>query len=180
MAQIQVKAMVKKVWKIKLEDGRHTVKLEYSGTFGKIKALLVDGKSVKHKRKLTYRKSEHPFKIGKHDCVIVLKSSLTSYKSDLLVDGRLVKVGRRVSKSIPMPKWAWAFIAACVAIPIVSLGGAIPAGIGGGGAIACAIIAKDSSKTKRKRVAMCLGVTAICWVLFILTIVGIAFLIRGG
>jgi len=172
--------MVKRVWNFELGGKKHTVELEYSGTWGKIETLLVDGKSVKQiKRKLTFRKSEHPFKIANHDCAIMLKSALRGYKSDLLVDGRSVEI-EQGAKPAQMPKWAWAFIAACVAIPVVSLGGAIPAGIGAGGAVACAAIAKDSSKTKKKRIVMCLGVTAICWVLFVLMIFGIAFLARGG
>lgn len=91
--------MVKKVWKFELEGRKHEVELEYSGMWGKIETLLVDGKSVKQiKRKLTFRKSEHPFKIGKHNCAVVLRSALRGYESDLLVDGRLVEIGQEISK----------------------------------------------------------------------------------
>ena len=42
------------------------------------------------------------------------------------------------------PLWAWVFVAACVLIPLLSLGGAIPGAIGGGGAYACHAVARDA------------------------------------
>jgi hypothetical protein len=79
------------------------------------------------------------------------------------------------SETVPLPKWGYTFVAACALIPIITLGGAIPAGIGAGGAAACAAIARDESKTVGKRVAFCLGVTALCWagLAGFLTLVGI-------
>lgn len=67
---------------------------------------------------------------------------------------------------MPLPKWSYAFIVACVLIPIVTLGGAVPALVGVGGAAGCAAIARDESKPASKRVALCLGVTALSWAVF--------------
>jgi hypothetical protein len=90
----------------------------------------------------------------------------------LYVDGKPVPG----SEAVPLPRWAYLFIAACVAIPIVTLGGAIPAGIGGGGAAACAALARDESNTTGKRIVYCVAVTALCWAAFgtFLTLVGLA------
>lgn len=64
------------------------------------------------------------------------------------------------------PAWGWLFIIACVAIPIVALGGAIPAGLGGGGAAGCYQIARDNSKSTQTRVLQCLGITVVVWAIF--------------
>ena len=74
----------------------------------------------------------------------------------------------------PIPKWAWLFFVACVAIPIVSMGGAIPGAIGGGGAFACLALARNSTKSLNIRLAACVGITVLCWVLFLALIVGVA------
>ena len=64
------------------------------------------------------------------------------------------------------PLWAWLFFAACVAIPAVSLGGAIPGAIGFGGGGACLAVAADNSKAVKLRVVTCAGITLGCWLSF--------------
>lgn len=66
----------------------------------------------------------------------------------------------------PIPWWVWVFVVACAAIPVVSLGGAIPAGIGGGGAAGCIGISRNAAMPAAARVGICVVVTAICWALF--------------
>lgn len=66
-----------------------------------------------------------------------------------------------------LPKWAWLFGGACLAIPVVSLGGAIPAAIGFGGASLCGSIARNEEKSAGVRAALCAVVTAAAWGLFI-------------
>lgn len=156
-------SMGKKVWTIKLEDGKHTVDVDESSLSGK-RTIRVDGNIVHQDRALDLGKNL-PFKIGKHSCAVRTGMFVRNY--DLVVDGRSVKTGQAGVKSIRMPFWAWAFIAVCVAIPVFALGGLIPTGIGIGGAIGCAIIARDSSKTVKTRVAICFSITVICWVLVI-------------
>ena len=62
-----------------------------------------------------------------------------------------------------IPGWAWIFVVACVLIPIVTLGGAIPGALGGGGAFGCVVIARDASKPVATRVIFCAMVTGVCW-----------------
>jgi hypothetical protein len=73
-----------------------------------------------------------------------------------------------------LPRWAWLFGGACPAIPVVSMGGAIPAAIGFGGASLCGSIAKKQEKSPGARAALCAVVTAAAWGLFIgvLAIIG--------
>ena len=70
----------------------------------------------------------------------------------------------------PMPKWGWLFVGLCILIPIVALGGAIPGGLGGGGAMICYTIAKQEHRPTNTRVGLCILTTVVCWGLFILLI----------
>ena len=75
-----------------------------------------------------------------------------------------------------IPGWAWVFAAGCVLIPIVTMGGAIPGAIGGGGAFGCVAIARDPSKPVATRVILCAVVNGICWALFVVFVVAVAML----
>jgi len=70
----------------------------------------------------------------------------------------------------PIPKWSYAFVGACVLIPIVSLGGAIPAALGIGGAAGVAALARDESKPLGTRLALSAAVCVGCWTLFVMLI----------
>jgi hypothetical protein len=73
-----------------------------------------------------------------------------------------------------LPGWAWAFVVACVAIPVVSLGGAIPGAIGAGSAAGCANVAKREGMQPGTRIAACAAITAGAWVLFLTFAVALA------
>src|SRR6185369_17980501 len=73
---------------------------------------------------------------------VAVKSGLVQ-SLQLFLDGKPVPG----SGAVPLPKWSYVFIGACAIIPIVAAGGAIPAGIGGGGALGCAALARDESKS---------------------------------
>ncbi|MBO0720934.1 MAG: hypothetical protein J2P41_08925 [Blastocatellia bacterium] len=74
------------------------------------------------------------------------------------------------------PKWAWAFVVFCLAIPLISGGGALPFLFGFGGAITCISIARDAARASTIRLAICIGITVLAWVLFLVLIMGIAML----
>jgi hypothetical protein len=74
----------------------------------------------------------------------------------------------------PIPPWAWLFAVACGIIPVMTLGGAIPGGIGFGGAGGCLAIARDSSRPLPVRVLLCTGITLLCWGLLIVLVGGVA------
>jgi len=162
--------MAKAVWTIALEDGTHTVELEHSYFSGK-RNIRVDGRPLELPAKTASSivdfGRDQPFKIGNHDCVVHIRTNGLTFSYDLSVDGRSVSTGERVSVAGPVPSWAWAFVVACGIIPIISLGGILPAAIGFGGAAGCYAIAKDDSKQVTTRVALCAAVTGLCWALFI-------------
>lgn len=66
----------------------------------------------------------------------------------------------------PVPPWAWIFAVICGAIPVVSLGGAIPGALGAGGVIACILVAQQSEKPEAVKVLLCTGISVMCWGLF--------------
>jgi hypothetical protein len=76
----------------------------------------------------------------------------------------------------PIPAWAWLFAAACGIIPVLTLGGAIPGALGFGGAGGCIAVARDLSKPIAMRVAICVGITASCWILVAVLLGGFALL----
>ncbi len=77
--------------------------------------------------------------------------------------------------SIEIPWWTWAFVGICVAIPVISLGGAIPGALGCGGAGACYGIARAGKGTPSGRAWHCFLVCAVCWGAF----GGLVWMVRG-
>ena len=70
----------------------------------------------------------------------------------------------------PIPGWAWIFAVICVAMPVASLGGAIPGAVGFASAAGCVAIARDTRKSEGLRIAICLAIAAVCWLVFVLLI----------
>ncbi len=83
--------------------------------------------------------------------------------------------GRGTTLSI----WPWFFGAACVAIPIVALGGVIPAAIGFGGAGGCVAAGRRYRHSAWRGFLACLGITVGSWTLFGAMLL-VVFLMRGG
>jgi hypothetical protein len=73
-----------------------------------------------------------------------------------------------------LPGWAWLFILGCLAVPIVSLGGAVPGALGFGGAAGCANMAKKAGWEVLPRVMICAVITGGVWLLFIVFMVAVA------
>ena len=70
----------------------------------------------------------------------------------------------------PIPAWAWLFVVACVLIPIVSLGGAIPGAVGAGSAFLCVAVARNPGMSVAARLGACCAITAGAWLLFIVLV----------
>ncbi|HVF51879.1 MAG TPA: hypothetical protein VNA19_17475 [Pyrinomonadaceae bacterium] len=85
----------------------------------------------------------------------------------------------RPQDSALTPYWAYAFMVACILIPVVSLGGAISGGIGAGGAATCRAIANNPAISKTSRIMLCLAATFLCWTLF-LFVMFVIFRTWGG
>ena len=83
---------------------------------------------------------------------------------------------KRKPPTNPIPGWAWIFAVACGIIPVLTLGGAIPGAIGFGGAAGCITIAREPTMPVGSRVAICVAITAGCWIAVDLLFGGFAML----
>ncbi len=70
------------------------------------------------------------------------------------------------------PGWAWIFMGLCLLIPIVTLGGAVPAVIGFIGSWGCAVLS-NQRWPMATRVVLCLLITITSWVGLILVLVAL-------
>lgn len=75
-----------------------------------------------------------------------------------------------------LPAWAWVFVIGCIAIPVVTLGGAVPGALGLGGAAACANLSKRAGWGTGVRVLACSAVAGGAWFVFLAFAVGVAIL----
>ena len=71
------------------------------------------------------------------------------------------------SAADPVPKWAWPFMLACAAIPVVSLGGALPAMIAVAGVSVILSAARTSRWSAALRVGACALMMVACWGAFV-------------
>ena len=67
------------------------------------------------------------------------------------------------SAADPVPKWAWVFMAACALIPVVTLGGGLPALIGFGGVGGTLTVSRLSRSSVGLRAGVCALITLACW-----------------
>lgn len=74
----------------------------------------------------------------------------------------------------PIPRWAWAFVLACIAIPISTLGGVLWIAMGLGSAFACTNVARDETRPLKMRIMQCGVITLVCWILFLLVVTAVS------
>ena len=158
--------MPTKSWIVQIEDGTHTVELTKKW-FGGKRTIRVDGQIVdEYKPTWLDTGSDDVFPMGKHEGIIHSRPNGFTTSYDLSIDGISVQTGKATTRLKSMPKWAWAFIVACVIIPVITLGGAIPIVIGLSGAVGCAVISRHPTRSNRSKALRMLGVTALSWGLF--------------
>jgi hypothetical protein len=75
-----------------------------------------------------------------------------------------------------VPIWAWPFALVCFAIPVISLGGAIPAGLGVGAGFYCLAVSRESKRSTYRKLAHCGAAMALAWTLFLALAGGVAVL----
>lgn len=97
--------------------------------------------------------------------VTLLRSSQVVYSQDFNMRGKAFSTIK-----ISIPKWSYIFIVLCGIIPFISLGGAVPAVLGIGGASICLAISRKSRMPTVLRVFLCIVITILCWVLFFILI----------
>lgn len=130
-----------------------------------------DGRELVNKMSFSFR-SLHVIPIPGRD--VKVRMALGSWlmpKATLLVDGVNVDetpvpgVTAASVAAVPLPPWGYAFVGACVLIPILSRGGAIPGALGAGAAAGCVSVLQGPGSTGMKA-AKCAGITVVAYVLF--------------
>lgn len=83
----------------------------------------------------------------------------------LLKGVHVIRNGAPVPSSAadPVPKWAWVFMIACALIPVVTLGGGLPALIGFGGVGGTLSVSRLNRWSVALRAAVCALITLACW-----------------
>jgi len=104
---------------------------------------------------------------GKEARLVMVKN-----EPDIVVDDVFLRSGKNY---VQRPAWAMVFIVACILIPIISLGGALPIVLGFGGAGACVAVSK-TSLTNIVRIILCIAITILAWVLWFLLILGVSMM----
>lgn len=157
--------MARREWSVKLEDGTHSVALEH-GFWGGRRVVTVDGNEVMRARRLIDTGSIHAFDLGRHACYVVIASVGLAFRYDLVVDGISQATGKAVLEPLPVPVWGWVFVALCAAIPLVTLGGAVPALIGYIGGAGCYQTSRDPRRSVHRRLLICAAYTVAVWLVF--------------
>jgi len=154
------------VWQV-TTDKPHTIELELSQMSGR-EVVVLDGRELVNKLKWGFR-SEHRIPLGGQTGVLTVSVGLAGPTAGLQVDGRDVAPVStatfvQAKGGAPAPAWAYIFAAACMGIPLVTLGGAVPMGLGFGGAAGCMSIARNQTMSIGARLGLCALVTVGAWV----------------
>lgn len=90
-----------------------------------------------------------------------------------------MKTGKKLSKEDfkNLPWWAWVYIVACIALPITTLGGAIPALAAFSGIVACVRISALPNMRVPIKALCSLGVVIGIWVITYLFVFAVASII---
>jgi hypothetical protein len=174
---IQTHKPEKNVWQIWLDGQVNEVRVK-SGILGGVSSILVNGMSIPKKSGIAASIPgsviEHPFMLGRYPATIRQKVGLWQTTYDVVVNGYSIENQAMALPITLMPGWAWIFVVACLAVPVVTLGGAIPAILGLFGASGVGWSARHESMNVGTRVALCVGITVLAWVglLILLLITG--------
>ncbi|HEY1011189.1 MAG TPA: hypothetical protein VGE07_00700, partial [Herpetosiphonaceae bacterium] len=115
-------------WTVQLEDGIYAVDLVQKG---RNLTVIVNGMQQHAFKKGVFDVGEdYRFPLGRHTGGLHSRTNGIKSTFDVSIDGFSVTTRQPVTLMAPMPAWAWGFIIACLAIPVVTLGGGLPAAIG--------------------------------------------------
>lgn len=149
-----------------------------SNGWGK-EVIAINGKAVSEKRNLVNLNSVHRFDYEgqsyelrlKWDIMQQLGHVILTCQSQILYDQDVNLEGKPFNtQKITIPKWSYIFIILCFILAVQ--GGAVPAVIGILGISGCIKVSRKLTLPNPLRIAICAGITVICWLsLYILVFV---------
>jgi len=163
--------MPTRTWDIDLEDGAHSVTVKQHPLTG-MGRIWVDGVQLPMRitswQMMTRWGGTYPLGVQGHGYVLRVSSNGFTYSHKLDLDAQcLYMTQQQVVAPPPLPRWAWPFIAACVLMPVATLGGVVPILLGVGGAAGCTSVAQRQSAAPLVRIMVCVSITIFCWALLV-------------
>ena len=151
-----------KVWKINVNGEDHEVAFTPNQWSGKHR-LTIDGENIELKKSpfQFLVGTDQPINVAGKECRFVLIGN----KADIAVDGTYINNNKPYVPLKRMPWWTWIFIVACIAVPIVSLGGALPIVIALLCSALCVRISVFPNMNTGIKVLCCFGISALAWAL---------------
>ncbi len=150
---------------------KHRVRYERD-VFSGADKVFVDGVLLKE-RKFSYG-TKFLFEVGaqeKHQ--VFIRFGLKQWgllQPRFEVDG----VEHPVAAGNPIPKGTWKFFVGCLAVPILSAGGAVPALIGACGAMGCISVLQSPKYSDPQKRFYCTLITLGTWGVFILFVLSLS------
>lgn len=154
-------------WRATIDGAAYDIAFKPGVWTGKHK-LIINGETVDLPRKAFagYTGMDVPVRIGPKEGRFVLVEN----KADIALDGVFLGSGKPYAPLAPIPKWAWIFVALCAAIPVVTLGGALPVVFGLLGVVSCLRVARSQSMKSGVKALACAGITILAWLAFLLVL----------
>ncbi len=84
---------------------------------------------------------------------------------------RVEEQAARETDTRPPAWWGYLFAGACLLIPVLTLGGAVPVVLGSAGASACVKVAHSHTLSTLTKLLACLAITGLVWGLFVALLV---------
>ncbi len=150
-----------RIWDVVVDGVEHKVSHEEKFWSGKL-FVIIDGEKTEIKR-TKFSESiiglDKPFYIGEKECRFVVIGN----KVDIAVDGVYLGSKKPYVPLEKMPSWVWVFIALFIALPIMTLGGALPVALAILGVLWCIRISIAPYMKTAAKVFSCIGITVGCW-----------------
>jgi hypothetical protein len=162
-----------KEWNIEIEGNNYNVVLERSIFLGKNKLYINEmQQELMNIPFQTYKGLDQPIYIGGKECRLVVLGN----RADIVIDGLYLDSGKPYKPFEKIPVWTWVFIIASMAIPIINVGGLIPAALGILGSVYCIRIGVSPYMKTGMKVLASFGVVLIAWLLYFIFAIYIVFL----
>ncbi len=152
-----------KKWNVTVDGVAHELSYEKKFWSGKL-FVIVDGEKTEMKRTSfseSFTGIDKPFYIGEKECRFVAIGN----KIDIAIDGMYIDSKKPYVPLEKMPSWNWVFIALLIALPIMTLGGALPIVLAFLGITLCVRISILPSMSTTGKVFSCIGITAGAWMI---------------
>lgn len=151
-----------KSWKIVIDGKENKIDFIPNNWSSKCK-LIINGEEVEFKKAPLHAfvGTDQQFDIAGKKCHFVLIGN----KADIAVDGIYVDSKKEYIPLKNIPWWTWLFVVACVMVPIVSFGGAVPVVIGLLCASWCIRVSVSSNLKMSIKALFCFGVAVLAWLL---------------